>query len=169
MLRGAHKAVERARALSFERVWIVAVPVVFALTLDWVARVLLVYHLTTARFPGGATAPLLAAGGPLVLRTAILLVCLGATGYAAVWTFPNLREVFRLGRRAFPGPALSRAFAGAVLLLLRSTATLPPSRRPPPPGSSRGWRRLVGRWEPGSEGSSAAIPTRCSGPISRKR
>jgi hypothetical protein len=131
MLMGAHRVARRTGALSFERVWIIAVPVVFATILDWLARYLIIFHLVRAEIIWiGHTATLLSGGGPLVPRTAILLVCASAAAYGVIWAAGSFREVLRGGWRSIPGPALIHALAGAMLAAVAGFTTVSAARLP---------------------------------------
>ncbi|MHC4473342.1 MAG: hypothetical protein ACYTDY_03040 [Planctomycetota bacterium] len=131
MLRGARRAIGRTGALSSERVWIIALPVVVATTLDWFARYLIAFHLVGAHLTWtGLTAPLLSGGGPLVPRTAIILVCGSAAAYGVIWAAGSFREVLRRGGRSIPGPAFIHALAGTMLALAAGFTSVSAARIP---------------------------------------
>jgi hypothetical protein len=133
MLTGALRAALRTDALSAERVWIIALPVVFVLALGNLARLLLLTFLCAVpldTFIG----PLIARGGPVTIRTAVILVSIAATAYAALWFVAGIRELVRHWSRAVPRPVFVRTLALGMFLVLgcisiRSAFVVPTPRR----------------------------------------
>ncbi|MHC4473343.1 MAG: hypothetical protein ACYTDY_03045 [Planctomycetota bacterium] len=129
-------------ALSTERVWIIALPVVFAAILDWLARILLIFHMSSSTHQG-LHALLLTSGGPMTIRTGVLLVCVATTAYAALWTLVGIREVMRQGKRSIPGPAFGRAVAVGMFLVVSIVVTVSASRLPTADTLLRGARKAL--------------------------
>ena len=126
MLTGAMRAARKTDALRFERVWVVAVPVLVVLYLERIVQFILVHvAMGWMPFPG---CYLVGRRGPIALRTALLLAVGAAAAYALVWAAAALLEylgdVRRTGRRILVGGSGGRFFVLGSLFLILATQTM---------------------------------------------
>jgi hypothetical protein len=123
MLTGAARAARTCGGLRLERVWVVAVPVVFLLVFG---RVVSSFFMIWGASPYGwePAAVAVARGGPISLRSALIASFFAAAGYAFVWFLfaarEYLREVASLGRRVvlYRGVAGWLVIFGSMFLML---------------------------------------------------